>query len=82
MKKITQAEAHALQNKVKGLERLINDQRSAWGREWPDGTMIVSDLKVDPATYSAVRTARLLKHAVVVQEYDGILHFHAMEQPR
>lgn len=63
--KISQREARRLRKRVYELERILDAQKSQWSSEWPSSTCI-GGINVDPATHASIKTARLLKHAVVV----------------
>lgn len=65
-RRISQREARALRKRVRELEALQRRQRTVWGEEWPDGT-IIGRLQLDAPSLQiqAVQTARRLKHAVV-----------------
>jgi hypothetical protein len=60
------------------MELQEETRRNAWSQEWPDGTDIGGPTGIDPVAISAIRTARKLKHAVVVIEHDSKLHFLAL----
>ena len=48
-------------------EKQLNDQRRSWAEEWPGGIQIGAlDLPAD--LFAAIRTARKLRHAVVVAD--------------
>lgn len=81
---ISQREARALRKRVRELETLQRQQRTTWGDEWPDGT-IIGRLQLDAPSLQvqAVQTARRLKHAVVAVPVDGnrALVFFALPLP-
>lgn len=77
-KPITQREARALRARVAELERLEEHRRATWFSDYPDG-MHIGSFTVNDVTAAKVRTARLLKHAVVVTNGNvGELHFYAL----
>lgn len=66
-KPISQREARALRKRVQELEGIIDRQRFAWATNWPGGTHLGSVNYGEPnVLVAAARTARRLKHAVVV----------------
>lgn len=77
-KKITQTEAHALKRRVAELEKVLNNQRNAWVREWPEGVHLGS-LQVSDTLYATLMVARKLKHAVVITLVNrNYIDFHAL----
>lgn len=80
MATISQREARRLRKKVAAMERLERDRNSAWSQEWPMGKHIGRvQLSADSFIVGAVKTARLLGHAVVCSVNDGgMVNFHAM----
>lgn len=81
-KNITQREARALQRRVAELESRDEDRRSAWVRDYPDGTHIGSVVLSD-VDAAKVRTARLLQHAIVVTNGDrNEIHLYALPVPK
>ena len=77
-KTISQREARELKRRVAELEAAEDRRRNAWADTWPGGANI-GTLTITDATRTAVHTARLLKHAVVVSlTSDGILRLHAL----
>lgn len=80
--KISQRQARELQRKVVRLENHLAGQRRSWSGEWP-GSVSIGDLNIPAATTAAIRTARLLGHAVVVVPQDGDrVRFYASEVGR
>ena len=79
-RKISQTDAWQLFHENKRLRKLINDQRQSWSEEWPDGTWICSD-SVSVVNMAAIRTARLLGHAVVAVPYNDRIEFAALPIP-
>lgn len=63
--KISQRQARYLLNRVKVLEAAEKQRRLSWADEWPGGVNIGS-VSVSGSQAAAIRTARKLKHAVVV----------------
>lgn len=82
MKSISQREARRLRKRVSELESRIIQQRAAWSQEYLGGAQIGTQLfTVDNAIPSIVRTARKLRHAVVVVGDDSqTLRFIALPQ--
>jgi len=80
-KMISQREAHRLRKRVQQLEEAENVRRRVWASEYPGGTHIVTwTLQANDPQAVAIRTARTLRHAVVVLENDGILRFMALAE--
>jgi hypothetical protein len=80
---ISQREAHALLATVNRLRRVLEEQRNAWIREWPDGAIHLVEIGVgeslDDAELATITTARKLRHAVLVTVTNGKLQLYAME---
>lgn len=77
-KPITQREARALRARVAELERREENRRGIWFNDYPGGQHIGSFTVSDVAA-AKIRTARLLKHAVVVTNGNlGELNFYAL----
>lgn len=77
-KLISQTEARALKRRVAELEAAEDRRRNAWADTYPGGANITT-LTVPDYARSAVKTARLLKHAVVVTvTSDGSIAFYAL----
>jgi hypothetical protein len=75
---ISQREARALKRRVQELEAMEDRRRNAWAESYPGGANIATS-NVSDYTRSAIKTARLLKHAVVVTvTSDGNLAFYAL----
>lgn len=75
--KISQREAHRLKRRIAELEGIQRKQRNLWWSDWPSG-IVLSRLKVSDSTYAEIKTARKLKHAVVVTvENDNTIAFFA-----
>jgi hypothetical protein len=66
-KAITQSEAKRWRKRALAAEKMLEDQRRSWAEEWPNGTPIAA-IELPPDIYGAIRTARKLKHAVVVSD--------------
>jgi len=81
MSKISQREARRLRREVKRLEEVIREQRRYWATEWPNST-VLGRLAVPSETQAMVRTARILKHAVVVTLEGENLKFFGLELPK
>lgn len=65
--KMTQNEARGWRKRALAAEKQLQDQRSSWAEDWPNGIQIAAiDLPVE--TFSAIRTARKLRHAVVASD--------------
>lgn len=76
---ISQREARKLRKRVAELERHIESQRRAWGADWPDGTNFRTfDASAHGELRAAIKTARMLKHAVVVTLNDTQILFYAL----
>jgi hypothetical protein len=80
---ISQSEAHRLLATVNRLRQVLEDQRNAWIREWPDSAIHLVEIGVgeslDAADVATIATARKLRHAVVVTVTNGKLQLYAME---
>jgi hypothetical protein len=79
-RKISQVEAWNLLHKCQRLEADENRRRHAWAKDWPNGTHIGS-INGDPdgGIVAAIKTARKLRHAVIVTVQDnGTIAFIAM----
>jgi hypothetical protein len=77
---ISQREAKRLQDQVRDLTHAIEKMRADWARDYPGGVHISTiefDSK-DRPNLVAVRTARRLKHAVVVIDDGSVLRFYAL----
>jgi hypothetical protein len=77
---ISQREARRLKRRVYELEREEDQRRNAWTQEWPHGVHIgETKFTADSGLIGAIRTARKLKHAVVVScDENGLVRFHAL----
>lgn len=81
--RISQREARRLRKRVSELEATERRRRGHWAHEFPGGTIITS-AKFDAASTVpvAIKTARLLKHAVVAScDTDGTVYFFALPLP-
>lgn len=80
---ISQREAHALLATVNRLRAVLEAQRNAWIREWPDGAIHLVEIGVgetlDAAELATIVTARKLRHAVVVTTTNNRLQLYAMQ---
>jgi hypothetical protein len=83
-KKISQVEAWNLYHKVSRLEDELNRQRISWSANWPSGTLLCSrTYSDDERLTTAIGTARLLDHAVVVTSRNANeLIFYALPLPK
>lgn len=80
--KISQQRARALRKRVNELEQQIYQLKKSWGKDYPDGTHILTLDKdeVNGTEDSAViRVSRLLGHPVIVTEAGGALHFYGVK---
>lgn len=72
MSVISQREARRMRKRLTELEQAENSRRNGWVREYPGGVNIASvSWAKDERIPVAIRTARLLGHAVVVTADDG-----------
>lgn len=72
MAPISQREARRLQKRVERLESILSSQRRRYVQTYPGGTNFYTlDLSNNMPAYYAVKTARLLGHAVVVVSDDS-----------
>ncbi len=78
-KSISQREARALKRRVAELERLEQDRRNCWTRDWPGGATIATVTlgNREPASV-AVATARRLGHYVVATADNDELRLYAV----
>ena len=79
--KISQREARRLRKRVYELEQQESQRRNSWVAEWPNSIHVanIPGDKVDRSIGAAIRTARKLRHAVVVTcKDDDTLNFHAI----
>ncbi len=80
-KKISQAEARGLRKQVEALTRMREQERDAWASNWGPGWVNIAAITVPDAEHAKIKTARLLKHAVVaVHDSGGIIRFYASRQ--
>lgn len=79
-RKISQTEAWNLFHQVRRLEDQEEQRSNSWASEWPMGTHIgQAQFASDSALIGSIRTARKLKHAVViVAKESGLIEFIAM----
>jgi len=78
MSRISQREARRLKKRAEAAELELDLQRNAWAVEWPRGTHIGSS-RPPEGVASAIRTARKLRHAVVViAREDGETLYYAL----
>jgi hypothetical protein len=79
-RKFSQTEAWNLWHKLKHFEEMEEQRANAWASEWPMGTHIgQAQFGPDSALIGSIRTARKLKHAVViVAKESGLVEFIAM----
>jgi hypothetical protein len=78
---IPQREAQRLKKRVRLLEEELDGQRRSWASEWPHGVNIAT-LAIDREAAASVRTARMLKHAVVATVSGNELKLHALRLPK
>jgi hypothetical protein len=65
MKKIGQRQAARYLRRVRELEHQINRQKNAFASDFGPGWVNIATLTLNDPAYSAIKTARLLGHAVV-----------------
>lgn len=76
--RISQREARRLRKRVAELEQQERARRNAWSGDWFCGVNIAT-VTPDPVTLSALKTARLLKHAVVcITDMSDHVRFQAL----
>lgn len=81
-RRISQREARRLRKRVDELERAIERQRAVYSQEYFAGTEICREQLVS-TNAMAVKTARRLRHAVVVVGDDtDTVRFIALPQPK
>ena len=77
-KRISQREARRLRARVIALETEREDARRTYASNYPSGTNIARmSIACDGAILSAIKTARALRHAVVVTTCGNELMFYA-----
>jgi hypothetical protein len=81
---ISQDEAHRLAKRVTELEDILDTQKDAFIRDFPEGVYIATIEGVGDGVRCCVMTARKLGHAVVVtNKYnDKDLNLYALPLPR
>lgn len=77
MKPISQVEARRLRKRVNQLEGVLAAQRLVYSKTWPSGIYIAQDASPSIEVHQAIKTARILNHAVFVIPYDNQLFFYA-----
>ena len=75
--KISQREARRLKRKLRNLEESLEIQKRKWLNEYPTYECIDRIRNAPETTRACVRTARTLKHAVVVTVQGDDLVFFA-----
>lgn len=78
MTDISQREARRLRKRVNALEAAQRDRARRWASSWPGGINIATaKWDQDGLVPVAIRTARALRHAVVVTaDDDGTVRFY------
>ena len=71
MAPISQREAHRLRRRVEALEEELRSQRNSFTLEWPS-SVCIRRIDVSPEEMAAIKTARLLEHAVVAVPQSGV----------
>ena len=69
-RKISQREARQLRKRVAELERVNEQNASAWAREYIGGVNVAT-VTVSDVSHAICRTARKLGHALVVMPTDN-----------
>lgn len=80
--KISQQRARQLRKRVNELEQQIYQLKKSWGKDYPDGTHILTLDKGDTngvEDAAVIHTARALGHPVIVMEQGGALHFYGVK---
>lgn len=79
---ISQREARKLRKRVAELERHIESQHRNWSRDWPGGVHIRTlDAAANGELRAAIKTARMLNHAVVCTVSDTQILFYGLPLP-
>jgi hypothetical protein len=65
-KKISQRAARWMQKRIEDLERERGRQRDRWASDWDQSWVNIETLTLSDSSYAKVKTARALKHAVIV----------------
>lgn len=82
MKYISQREARALRKRVAELEAREQSRFLCWGAEYVEGTNVASQvLDADSKLITVIKTARRLRHAVVVTADNERLYYYALPAP-
>lgn len=79
--KISQRQAQLWRHRALEAEKMLLRQRRSWAQEWPDGIQIAVLGEVPSDVFSAIKTARKLRHAVVVADMNSKLVFFGMPLP-
>lgn len=79
--KISQREARKLKRRVRELENVLDEMRKNWREDWPAGRLFHRAIGADKITLTAIKTARLLRHAVVVMPSGDDLVYFGMQLP-
>ncbi len=66
-RKISQDDARRFKKRCEELERILAMQKNCWRSEWSYGWVNISNIRLEPSEFAKIATARLLKHAVLVQ---------------
>jgi len=69
--KISQREAHKLRKRVVELENILSRQKNAWVSEWVPGWTHITTIELSEVDSAKLKTARFLKHAVVIVPNSG-----------
>ena len=78
MKKISQRQARANLKELKQLRAVEDQRRNNWRRDYPGGVHLHTMSEPDAKLYTTTKTARQLKHAVVLTAADGAIHCYAL----
>ena len=78
---ISQAEARRLSKRVDYLEQVLESERRRYRAEYIGNTIITQQWDENHAVAVAVRTARILGHAVVAIERGGLITYRALPHP-
>ena len=78
MRKIGQRQAQYYRKQYLELQKLLADQKNRWKSDWVPGWTNIASIRLEPADFAKIATARLLGHAVVVQvQYSDQVNFYA-----
>lgn len=81
---ITQRDARRLAARVVELEAILDQQRSHWRQDYPDGAINIDTIDgVGEVEMQSIRVARMLGHAVVaIERNQASVALYALQLPK